>query len=118
MSETCDECGYGFSQHHDNCSQKSPNDPIWPSGKPMSEVVKDKPDMVNHPSHYGGEHAKFEPIKVIRGYGWLEGFCLGSALKYIARAGKKDPGKKVEDLRKAAWYINYYADVVENGPEA
>lgn len=26
--------------------------------------------------------------------------------KYIARAGKKDPNKTVEDLQKAAWYIN------------
>lgn len=71
------------------------------------------PDMVNHPAHYGGEHAQFEPIKVIKGYGWLEGFCLGSALKYIARAGKKDLNKKVEDLRKAAWYISYLADDIE-----
>ena len=34
------------------------------------------------------------------------GFCLGNAIKYISRAGKKDPNKEVEDLKKANWYIN------------
>ena len=28
------------------------------------------------------------------------------AVKYISRAGKKDPNKYIEDLRKAIWYIN------------
>jgi hypothetical protein len=32
------------------------------------------------------------------------GFCLGSALKYIWRADLK--GNAIEDLEKAAWYIN------------
>lgn len=74
-------------------------------------------DMVNHPSHYGGEDNVYETIKIIKAHGWLEGFCLGSALKYMARAGKKDPNKKVEDLRKAAWYINHYADDIKNDPK-
>ena len=30
-------------------------------------------------------------------------FCLGNAVKYISRAGRK--GDAVEDLRKAIWYI-------------
>ena len=36
---------------------------------------------------------------------WGLGFCLGNAIKYIARAGKKDPAKTLEDLRKARWYL-------------
>ena len=35
-------------------------------------------------------------------------YHLGSAMKYICRAGKKDPAKTVEDLQKAVWYINRY----------
>lgn len=31
------------------------------------------------------------------------GFCLGNTVKYIARAGKK--GDRVEDLKKALWYL-------------
>ena len=33
-------------------------------------------------------------------------FHRGNAVKYIARAGKKNPGKEIEDLEKAVWYIN------------
>lgn len=61
-------------------------------------------DNVNHPAHYGGEENLYEAIKVIEA--WELGFCLGNAVKYIARAGKKDPAKRIEDLQKAAWYIN------------
>ena len=32
-------------------------------------------------------------------------FCRGNAVKYLVRAGKKDPSKEVEDLMKAQWYI-------------
>lgn len=32
-------------------------------------------------------------------------FNMGNALKYVWRAGKKDPSKVIEDLQKAKWYI-------------
>lgn len=60
-------------------------------------------DNVNHPAHYGGEDNPYEAIKVIEEWGL--GFCLGNAVKYISRAGKKDPNKEIEDLQKAAWYL-------------
>lgn len=62
-------------------------------------------DNVNHPSHYGGEDNPYEVIKVI--HAWGLGFSLGNAIKYIARAGRKDPKKEIEDLKKAIWYIQY-----------
>lgn len=58
-------------------------------------------DPVNHPAHYGGSENPFEAIKVIEAWGL--GFCLGNCIKYIARAGKK--GNRLEDLRKAKWYL-------------
>lgn len=69
----------------------------------------EKKEMVNHPSHYtkGG----IEAIDVIEA--WELNFCLGSAVKYIARAGRKDPEKLVEDLKKAAWYINRQIEQIE-----
>lgn len=60
-------------------------------------------DSVDHPSHYA-EGRKYEPIVVIEAWGL--GFNLGNALKYISRAGRKDPAKTEEDLRKAVWYID------------
>lgn len=58
-------------------------------------------DPVNRPSHY--TDGKIEVIDFIEDK--KLGFHLGNAVKYIARAGKKDPAKKVEDLQKAVWYI-------------
>lgn len=59
-------------------------------------------EKVNHPQHYGGVDNVYEAIKVIEAWGL--GFCLGNALKYIARCDHK--GSPVEDLEKAAWYLN------------
>lgn len=58
-------------------------------------------NMVNHPSHY--TDGKIEVFDFIQDKGL--GFCLGNVVKYVARAGKKNPAKRVEDLQKAAWYL-------------
>ena len=59
-------------------------------------------DVVNHPAHY--TDGKIEVIDFIEDK--RLGFHRGNAVKYIARAGKKDPDKEVEDLQKAVWYLN------------
>lgn len=56
---------------------------------------------VTHPKHYNS--GKIEVIEAIED--WKLGFHLGNAVKYVARAGKKDVAKTVEDLEKAVWYI-------------
>lgn len=61
---------------------------------------------MNHPNHYN--QGKFEVIDVIAD--WKLDFCLGNAVKYIARAGHKDKAKTAEDLEKAIWYLQYYVD--------
>lgn len=58
---------------------------------------------VNHPAHYNA--GSIEVIAAIDD--WQLGFSLGNAVKYIARAGKKDPDKTVEDLEKADWYLRH-----------
>lgn len=72
-------------------------------------------DNVNHPSHYGGEDNPYEAIKVIEA--WNLGFCLGNAVKYISRAGKKDKSKEVEDLEKAVWYLQREIDRLKGEKE-
>tara|TARA_R110000744_G_scaffold32140_1_gene75334 strand:+ start:749 stop:1141 length:393 start_codon:yes stop_codon:yes gene_type:complete len=59
-------------------------------------------EMVDHPTHYGGENNPYEAIKVIEEWGL--GFNLGNVIKYISRVGKKLD--TLEDLEKASWYIN------------
>jgi hypothetical protein len=66
-------------------------------------------DSVNHPSHY--THGKYEPIDVIED--WDLNFCLGNTVKYIARAGHKDPAREIEDLKKAAWYLARHIKTLE-----
>ena len=59
-------------------------------------------ETIDHPPHYGGSDNPYEAIKVIEA--WSLGFCLGNAVKYISRAGKK--GDAIEDLKKARWYLD------------
>lgn len=92
----CEDCQYGDSSGL-CCFKQEP--PIWDLG------AVDKPtpaDNVNHPSHY--TFGKIEVIDFIEDK--KLGFHLGNAVKYISRAGRKNPDKTVEDLRKAVWYIN------------
>ena len=70
-------------------------------------------DQINHPTHYGGENNPYEAIKVIEA--WRLGFCIGNAVKYISRAGKKDPNRYIEYLEKAAWYISREIENLKNG---
>lgn len=68
-------------------------------------------EQVNHPSHYGGKENVYEAIKVIEAWGL--GFSLGNTVKYISRAGKKDKGKEIEDLKKALWYLEHHIKTLE-----
>lgn len=60
-------------------------------------------DPVNRPAHY--TYSGIETITVIDAWGLS--FCLGNAVKYISRAGKKDAAKTIEDLEKARWYLDH-----------
>lgn len=58
---------------------------------------------MNHPSHYAeGWSNGAEVIDITENLN----FNRGNAVKYIARAGRKDAMKTIEDLKKARWYIN------------
>lgn len=70
-----------------------------------------KKESVNHPDHYGGDTV-YEVIKVLEA--WNLGFHLSTAIKYLPRAGKKDPAKEIEDLKKAVWYITRKITLLES----
>ena len=118
----CDFCCY----EKEGCSGKSCFDAIemWLSS-PCTNEPENPPadkhvdlqkvadevtcDNVNHPDHYN--HSKIEVIDFIEDQHL--GFHLGNAVKYISRAGRKDPARTVEDLRKAAWYLNRQIERLE-----
>jgi len=58
------------------------------------------PDPVSHPAHYTTHPSGVECVQITEHFG----FCVGNAIKYLWRAGLK--GDAIEDLRKAAWYID------------
>lgn len=68
-------------------------------------------NSVSHPDHYntGG----IEVIKAIEAWGFGEGFNKGNAIKYIVRAGKKDPLREIEDMKKARQYIDFEIERLE-----
>ena len=74
-------------------------------------------DPVNHPSHYN--KGKIEVWDFISD--WKLNFDRGNAIKYICRAGSKDPNKEIQDLEKAIEYINHEIKILkgetENGTE-
>ena len=57
-------------------------------------------DPVHHPSHYTGFSNGAEVIDII------EHLTANRAMavKYLARAGKKELADELQDLEKAAWY--------------
>ena len=55
------------------------------------------------PSYYNEFNIDF-----LREAGLLRGFCLGNAIKYIDRAGKKKGESEEKDLRKAIEYLKIF----------
>jgi len=74
--------------------------------EPEVKVVELKEDVINHPSHYTRD--KIEVIDFIEDQQLP--YHLGNVIKYVARAGHK--GDKLEDLKKARWYLDRYINEV------
>lgn len=121
---TCEACGETFTHRKDKSAGR------WPKycptclpkyskvPKKKEEVVQiieeaitqtvalPKEDVINHPSHY--TRGKIEVIDFIEDQQLP--YHLGNVIKYIARAGYK--GDKLEDLKKARWYLDRYINEV------
>ena len=78
-------------------------------------------DRVNHPSHYTWlkKLCGIEVIDITRHMN----FNLGNVIKYVLRSGHKseegmsDKQKRIEDLKKAVFYLNDEIDRLENDKE-
>ena len=71
-------------------------------------------EMVNHPNHYGGEDNTYEVIKVCEAWELDKDAYLFNVVKYVARAGKKDTDKELQDMKKALWYLNRKIERLES----
>lgn len=82
----------------------------------MKETIEERldavlDDPVSHPAHYcdgGIETLDFILAKKLD-------FLTGQVVKYISRAGKKDPAKELEDLKKARFYLDRKIAEMEAG---
>jgi len=70
-------------------------------------------DAVNSPAHY----TQYQGLEVIDLTEQMN-FNRGNAVKYIARAGAKDPAREVEDLEKARWYVEREIRRLTGSPDA
>jgi hypothetical protein len=60
-------------------------------------------DLVNHPKHYAERVPGIECIDVTKHFD----FVIGNCIKYLWRCGHKKSSTRLEDLRKAAFYVNF-----------
>lgn len=76
-------------------------------------------DPVTAPRHYFSENG-IEVIDIIEVYGLGDSFHLGSAMKYLLRAGDKVAPDQtpqealVQDLKKSGWYCERFKDREED----
>lgn len=63
-------------------------------------MKKNSKEKINHPPHYTSHPSGIECIQVVEHMN----FNIGNAIKYLWRSDHK--GAQVDDLKKAAWYIN------------
>lgn len=75
-------------------------------------------DLVNHPRHYQMMLPNGDPVEAIDiiqaalGADGTVAYCRGAAIKYLMRADKKEDFTR--DLRKAAWYCQHAATILED----
>ena len=72
-------------------------------------------EMVNHPSHYQfGDDKTYEVVNVCEAWGLDKDAYIFNVVKYVARAGKKDTDKELQDMKKALWYLNRKIERLES----
>lgn len=59
------------------------------------------PENIDHPEHYNLHPSGVECIEIVRHMS----FNLGNAVKYLWRDGLKNTDVPLQDLKKAAWYL-------------
>lgn len=86
----------------------------------LKELSAEKAEQVSHPSHYAWlkDLCGVEPLDICR---HLD-FNIGNAVRYLLRKDKVDGNKtktekRIEDLRKAVFYIQDEIKLLEHGTD-
>lgn len=92
MGQICKKCNTKWTDAAAKCLACG-NTKLFPDKGPH--------DPVERPKHYTSHPKLIECIDVIEEFDFL----TASVMKYLWRAGLKDPEKELEDLKKARYYI-------------
>ena len=65
-------------------------------------------EEIDHPKHYNSHPSGVECVDVVEHFN----FNIGNAVKYLWRSDHK--GARLDDLKKAAWYIAREIHRLEN----
>lgn len=108
-SSLCDN-EFRIMERVKNVDQFNANDVVTVPDYNISDKIHVDPNPIS-PEHY--KRLSPEPKDVIRSWGL--NFNLGSAVKYISRAGHKD--EIVQDLKKAQQFIQFEIDYLKGDKE-
>ena len=103
MPPVC-ECGHEYEQHAPRLSDQYGvecsvlNCPCLGFVQKSAQVIN---DPVNHPAHYTKGSIEVWDFVADQGLD----FFIGNVVKYVSRAGYKDPTKEIEDLEKAEKFL-------------
>lgn len=92
------------------------NTSITTTGFGYPKDIKDRIINLNaepRPEYYGGKHNTYEVFKALEAWGLDKDFYLGNVIKYVVRAGKKNPDTYKEDLQKAMVYLQKRLDSLD-----
>lgn len=106
MEFFCSNCKFD-----DNACTEAPCTTCINNGGTRKNFIPKDGEVENpiKPEYYND--TKITPIDVIDD--WRLNFYLGSAIKYIKRAGKKANNSKLQDLKKVRAYIDHEIKVEE-----
>lgn len=82
----------------------------------VEKVVLEKDEnyeYVDHPKHYN--QGGIELVNIVDSY--QLGFYEGNIVKYMIRSGKKPGNSKLQDLKKAQWYLNYLIKLLDKNSD-
>ena len=100
-----------WKQHIENLERVNKEEKEMSKEELESQIFYEEEDMVGAPKHYNtGNIECIEAIEEAMSSVAFKGYLKGNCMKYLWRYEYK--GKQVEDLQKAAWYLQRLTTVV------
>lgn len=116
----CYDCKYrNFADYNDPCCHCTMNcagdkQKLFFESRFADTDKTTENDNVNHPNHYTGKYECIDVMVETQGIEAAKNFCTCNAFKYLWWHDKKNG---VEDVKKAAWYLNKFIELEERSKD-